>query len=172
MTSLIVALVLQLAGIQPSGATAPSPGRLLIGSWVLVSREDRTPDGRIVPEPNLGSDALGLLFYDRLGNVAAQLMRRSRSADVGRSTQPIPQDASNSGSADGYDAYFGTYTLDLQSHTVTHHLVGALLPGDVGRSLTRHFEVPGSELRLWFETARASGQRVVRTLLWRRAGPR
>ena len=172
MTSVIVALVLQLAGNPSTGSAPPSPGELLIGSWVLVSREDRSADGRVVPEPNLGSDALGFLVYDRAGNVAAQLMRQRRQAGSGSSTQPAQENPNNSGAAGGYDAYFGTYTLDLQSHKVTHHLAGALLPGDVGRSLTRHFEVSETELRLWFETAGAAGQPVVRTLVWRRAGKR
>jgi hypothetical protein len=168
--NLIVAVVLILGGSELSGAPAASQGDLLIGSWVLVSREDRTLDGRAIAEPNLGSDALGLLVYDRAGNVAAQLMRRSRSSGAGPATPPVQKDANNSGSADGYDAYFGTYTLNLESKSVTHHLVGALLPSDVGKLLTRHFDVSESELRLWFETAGASGQRIVRTLVFKRAG--
>jgi len=172
MISVIVALVLRLAGNQvPSGAVIP-PGELLIGSWVLVSREDRTADTGVVPEPNLGSDALGLLVYDRAGNVAAQLMRRSRPARSAAPTPSAPQNLDNSGSIDGYDAYFGTYTLEVGSHVVTHHLLGALLPGDIGKTLTRHFEVSEKDLRLWFETTGASGQRVVRTLVWKRSGTR
>jgi hypothetical protein len=172
VTNLILAMVLALTGSQRSGAAATSPSDLVIGSWVLVSREDRTADGRVMAEPNLGSDALGFLVYDRAGNVAAQLMRRSRTAGTGFSVQPVQKDANNSGAADGYDAYFGTYTLDVESKSVTHHLVGALLPSDVGKSLTRHFEVSESALRLWFETTGASGERILRTLVWKRVGVR
>ncbi len=167
----VLAAALQVVGSQPSAAGPQTPRELLVGTWVLVSREDRAADGRLVPEPSLGSDPLGILVYDLTGHVAVQIMRRSR---VAASVTPAPSwqaGSSNSGSADGYDAYLGTYQLDLQSQTVTHHLLGALLPGDVGKSLTRHFQVSATGLRLWFETEGLSGQRVVRTLTWSRAEP-
>jgi hypothetical protein len=145
---------------------------LLVGSWVLVSREDRAADGRPVAEPTLGSDPLGFLVYDGHGNMTVQLMRRARDAGASMAAPRGQAGASNSGSADGYDAYFGTYSVNLEAHTVTHHLVAALLPGDVGKSLTRRFQVSASELRLWFDTEGSSGQRVVRTLFWRRADTR
>lgn len=172
MITVSIAIALQLLGNQPSARPVDSPRELLVGSWVLVSREDRAADGRVVPEPTLGPDTIGLLIYDRAGNVAAQLMRPSRPSQPGAAVGPTRSNTSNSGSVDGYDAYFGHYTLDLEAHTVTHHLVGALLPGDVGKSLTRQFQVSATQLRLWFATDGASGQPVVRTLVWKRASTR
>jgi hypothetical protein len=172
MIGVIVAVALQVVGSQPSAPVAQTPREWLVGSWVLVSREDRAADGSSVPEATLGPDPLGFLVYDGHGNVAVQLMRRSRDAGAGTSAAPAQAGASNSGSADGYDAYFGTYSVDLEAHTVTHHLVGALLPRDVGKSLARHFQVSATELRLWFETEGPSGQPVVRTLVWRRSDTR
>jgi hypothetical protein len=172
MTGVIVAIALQVVGSQSSGPAAQTPRELLVGSWVLVSREDRAADGRRVPEPTLGPDPLGFLVYDGRGNMAVQLMRRSREAGAGTPKPPAQAGTSNTGSADGYDAYFGTYSVDLEARTVTHHLVGALLPRDVGKSLARHFQVSATELRLWFETEGSSGQRVVRTLAWRRSDRR
>jgi hypothetical protein len=172
MTGVILAMALQVVGNQPSARALDSPRELLIGSWVLVSREDRAADGRVVSEPTLGSDPVGLLVYDRAGNMSVQLMRRSRPLRSGTPAGPVQSGASNSGSVDGYDAYFGTYTLDVESHTVIHHLVGALLPADAGKSMTRQFQVSATQLRLWFTTDGASGQRVVRTLTWKRADTR
>ena len=172
MIGVIAAIALQVAGSQSSAPAAQTPRDLLVGSWVLVSREDRAADGRRVPEPTLGSDPVGFLVYDAHGNMAAQLMRRSRDAAAGTTARPAQAGTGNSGSVDGYDAYFGTYTVDLDAHTVTHHLVGALLPQDVGKSLPRHFQVSPTQLRLWFETEGSLGQRVVRTLTWRRADTR
>jgi hypothetical protein len=172
MIGVIAAIALHVASVQPPSPVAQPPRERLVGSWVLVSREDRAADGNRVPEPTLGSDPLGILVYDGQGNMAVQLMRRSRDAGTGITGAPAQAGTSNTGSADGYDAYFGTYSVDLKARTVTHHLVGALLPGDVGKSLTRHFQVSATELRLWFETEGPSGQRVVRTLTWRRAETR
>jgi hypothetical protein len=171
MFGVIVAVALQVMGHPSSAPGAQNLRESLVGSWVLVSREDRAADGRLVPEPNLGSDPLGMLIYDRTGHVAVQIMRRSRVAASGSPAPSSQAGSSNSGSEGGYDAYFGTYELDLESQTVTHHLLGALLPGDVGKSLTRHFNVSATELRLWFDTEGLSGQRVVRTLVWRRSDP-
>ena len=169
MISLVLALAVQVAGSQQLAGVGAASGDLLVGSWVLVSREDRTADGTVVPELSLGSDPLGFLVYDRTGHVAVQLMRRVRSTVGVPSVQRGQPDPNNSGAADGYDAYFGTYTLDPKAHTVTHHMLGALIPGDVGKSLTRHVAVSERELRLWFDTVGSSGKPVTRTLVWRRA---
>jgi hypothetical protein len=169
MTGFILALGLQAtAPLLPAGDAGLSQ-ELLIGSWVLASREDRTADGTLVAEPNLGSDPLGFLVYDASGNVAVQLMRRGRTS---KSTSALPQNqpsSNNSAAAGGYDAYFGTYTIDSKARTVTHQLAGALVPADVGRSLTRQVVVVGGELRLSFQTTGATGGQVTRTLVWQRA---
>ena len=39
-------------------------------------------------------------------------------------------------SINGYDAYFGTYTINVRLHKVTHHLEGALVSSDIGKNFT------------------------------------
>jgi hypothetical protein len=39
-------------------------------------------------------------------------------------------------SIDGYDAYFGTFTINVRLHKVTHHLEGALVSSDIGKNFT------------------------------------
>lgn len=124
----------------------------IVGTWNLVSREDRSPDGKMVPELNLGSDALGNLMYDAQGNMSLQLMKRNRTKEG------------------GFDAYFGTYVIDAPKGTVTHHVIGGSSAEDVGADMIRHFEVAGSELKLWFDTESQNGAKVTRTLIWKRAG--
>ena len=82
----------------------------LVGSWTLVSREDRTLTGERRIDPALGEDPQALLFYDRGGNFAAQFMKRGprpEQAEAPRHGAP-----NNSRAVGGYDAYFGTYTVD------------------------------------------------------------
>jgi hypothetical protein len=140
----------------------------LVGSWVLVSRRDVTHEGKTQIEPSLGETPRGLLFYSRDGHMAVQLMR----TDPPRSSASPPssrvQRKNNTDTSSGYDAYFGTYTVDTVAQTVTHHVEGALSPGDVGRSITRHFHLEGSELRLSFDTSAPDGTSVTRMLVWRR----
>jgi hypothetical protein len=83
---------------------------------------------------------------------------------------PVVADPNNSAASGGYDAYFGTYAIDGATGTVTHHLVGALTPADVGRTLTRRFALEGASLVIWFEARRTDGTPVIRRLRWRRAG--
>ena len=145
---------------SPLSATLP-------GTWRLLSRIDVTAGGRTIPEPSLGEDPYALLFYDRSGNFAAQFMRRDRSAAV----PDGPSGAKNNSRAQGgYDAYFGTYTIDDENGTVTQRLVGALSREHVGHVLTRTMEVQGDTLTIKLDTVSADTTDVTRTLIWRRVG--
>jgi hypothetical protein len=68
----------------------------------------------------------------------------------------------------GYDAYFGTFKIDEQAGTVTHHLEAALWPGDVGKDIDRHFTLSGDQLTITFNTTTREGVKVTRTLIWER----
>jgi hypothetical protein len=139
----------------------------LPGTWQLLSRIDVTAAGERRPEPSLGEDPVALLIYDRGGNFAAQFMRRDRSADV----PDGPSGAKNNSRAQGgYDAYFGTYTIDDANGTVTHRLAAALSRENVGLVLTRVLQVDGDTLTIKLDTNAADGTAVTRTLTWRRVG--
>jgi len=138
----------------------------LIGSWRLVSREDRTASGERRIDPGLGADPIALLVYDRGGNFAAQFMKRDRQ---GRTDAPAATGPNNSRAVGGYDAYFGSYTVDDAAGTVTQRLQGALSAENVGLVLTRSMRVSGDELVIQLDTASADGTPVVRTVRWTRA---
>lgn len=139
----------------------------LPGTWQLLSRIDVTASGERRAEPSLGDDPLSLLIYDRSGNFAAQFMRRDRSVDVPEG----PSGAKNNSRAQGgYDAYFGTYTIEDEAGTVTQRLLAALSRENVGLVLTRAMDVQGDTLVIRLETTAADGAAVTRTLTWRRVG--
>lgn len=100
--------------------------------------------------------------------MAAQLMKADRSFAIDCGTS-APAPSNNSRSVNGYDAYFGTYTVDETNHTVTHHLEGALATADVGKSLVRTFQVSGSTLKIVVRTNSPQGQQI-RTLVFERVG--
>src|SRR3954452_114809 len=140
---------------------------VLPGSWQLLSRIDVTASGERRHEPSLGEDPIALLIYDRGGNFAAQFMRRDRSVAV----PDGPSGARNNSRAQGgYDAYFGTYTIDDAAGSVTQHLLGALSREHVGAVLTRAMAVEGDRLVIELDTNAADGTAVTRTLTWRRVG--
>lgn len=80
--------------------------------------------------------------------------------------QAVPN---NSRAQGGYDAYFGTYTVDDARGTVTQRLSGALSAENVGQVLTRSMIVDDDTLTIEVQTAASDGEPVTRTLIWRRA---
>ena len=149
-----------LAGEGPLSVRLP-------GTWLLESRIDVTASGERHPDPLLGEDPVALVVYDRSGHFAAQFMRRDRSTPVADGPSGAPN---NSRAQGGYDAYFGTYTIDDAQGTVTQRLVGALSSENVGHVLTRAMEVDGDTLTIRLRTATAQGEPVTRTLSWKRVG--
>lgn len=138
---------------------------LLPGSWLLKSRVDVTASGAQHPDPLLGEDPVALLIYDRTGHFSAQFMKRDRS----NVQAAAPDIAKNNTSAQGgYDAYFGTYTVNDATGAVTQRLLGAISPGNVGMTLTREMEVLGNTLVIQLDTSAADGTAVTRTLTWER----
>ena len=98
-------------------------------------------------------------------------MARDRTKPAVTTPTVSPPDPNNSAASGGYDAYFGTYEVDAARHTVTHHLLAALSPGDVGRTLTRRFFLRGDTLIIAFDTRRVDGTPVTRRVVWRRVAP-
>lgn len=145
---------------SPLSATLP-------GTWRLLSRIDVTASGERRPEASLGADPIALLIYDRGGHFAAQFMRRDRSVEV---PDGPAQAKNNSRAQGGYDAYFGTYTIDDASGSVTQTLLGALSREHVGAVLTRAMTVDGNRLVITLDTTAADGAAVTRTLTWERVG--
>jgi Lipocalin-like domain len=172
---LLCAISAVVWGATPNGNSHPKPqadissgGKQLVGTWRLISRVVTLEDGTAVQDPGLGKTPSGYLIYDSSGHMAAQLMRPDRpmASDCGTSgTAP----SENSQSVNGYDAYFGTYTIDEASHTVTHHLEGALAAADVGKNLAREFQLSGDKLTIIVRTnSPKEKEKQIRTLLWER----
>jgi hypothetical protein len=147
--------------------------RELVGTWELVSRIDLATTGERRLEPLLGDDPIALLYYDRSGHFAAQFMKRDRTMSHARDANEasgVSSAPNNSRAQGGYDAYFGTYSVDDVQGTVTQRLLGALSPENVGLVLTRAMTVEGTALTITLETATGAGESVTRTLVWRRVG--
>jgi hypothetical protein len=148
-------------------------GSQLIGTWRLFARDDHTLGGEPRVDPILGADPIAILIYDTAGNFAAQFMKRDRSAAAVVAPAPSPAaptrpGGNNSTAVNGYDAYFGTYTVDETSGTVTQTLVGSLSAGDVGKVVTREMRIIDGKLTIQLQTNNAHGEAVIRTLRWTR----
>jgi Lipocalin-like domain len=144
---LVVALVLTAApgGVQSQSAPRSGDAQRLIGTWRLASYESTDQESM----RTRGAQPIGLLFYDGTGHMAAQIMpdraRRRFTGPVSpifAGPQPTADEALDA--VKGYAAYFGTYTVDEQSRTVTHHRLANLNPGALG-DFVRRYEFAGDD---------------------------
>ena len=147
-------------------AAAPLSAKLP-GTWRLLSRIDVTAGGVQHPEPALGVDPVALLVYDRSGHFTAQFMKRDRSTAA---IDGPAAAANNTQAQGGYDAYFGTYTVDDSTGVVTQRLDGALSAANVGLVVSRDMVVEDDRLVIRLATTAWDGTPVTRTLTWERVG--
>ncbi len=124
LRSLLFAMAV-IACTQAAQAQTPlAATERLSGAWHLVQIEG--PDGKAnQPQPE------GMLIYTRDGHMSVQLMYPKSAGNV-----------SNEYVRNGYEASFGSYTVDEARHTVTHHIQGSVT-GDrlVGKDLPRIFQL-------------------------------
>ena len=164
-------LILLLSGGGLSGHASPqrkeSARAQIVGAWQLESRTVRKTSGEILLDPVLGKQPSGRLVYDGSGHMMLQMMRQERAQAI--SVPSNPQNAANARIVLGYDAYFGTFTLNEAVGTITHHVEGSLFPEDLGKDFQRVFTIEGDAFTLSFTSRAAEGFDVTRTLLFRRA---
>lgn len=124
----IVLFVAMTVRMVASGQLAKkdSARQKLIGAWHLVHIDSPGPDGKSAsgPQPE------GMLIYTQDGHMSVQLMY-PRSEDT----------LSNEYVLKGYEASFGGFDVDEDTHTVTHHVQGSITRDLlVGKDLPRKFE--------------------------------
>ena len=138
----------------------------LVGTWKLTGAEFWWPDGQVADL--YGSAPTGTLIYGAGGDMAVQIMRADRPPFAAGDFRDGSIDELRAAVA-GYIAYFGRYTVDEATHTVTHHMRGSLVPNWVGHDLTRVVELAGNRLTL--RTAApmpTAGQTAMGALMWDR----
>ena len=149
----------------------PSPtanlAAAILGAWMLKSRVDVDDTGEIRVDPLLGPDPLGMLCFGP-SHFAAQFMKRDRSRPE-NVAQPL-QAKNNTAAVNGYDAYFGTYSVDESAGTLTTHLEGSISPANVGNVYIRNIRVVDNELIIQLPTTAADGTAVTRTNTFSRIG--
>ena len=137
----------------------------IAGMWWLESRIDVDFTGQRRIDPIMGADPLGVVCF-AAERFSAQFMRRDRSPASGPA--PAGAAANNSSAVNGYDAYFGSYTLDEAAGTLRTKLEGAVTPANIGSVFERHVEIAGDQLTIRLATTAADGTAITRTLTFRR----
>ena len=109
----------------------------LLGAWRYVGT--RINGGNW----DRGANPKGIIYYGPHGEMAVQIapdVKRTRAGAV-----MTPEEAKIA--LTDYIAYFGTYTIDVRTATVTHRRDGSIQPGDDG-DLVRGFDLDGDRLVL------------------------
>jgi len=119
-------------------ARGQSAAQRLIGSWRYVGS---TFDGK--PAPGRGANPKGIIIYDAYGHMACHVAPDREVTRAGQ--EPTGEEAK--AALAGHIAYFGTYSVDERSRTVTHHRQGSVQPGDRG-DVVRGYEFAGDRLIL------------------------
>jgi Lipocalin-like domain len=141
MTRKVISTVLMLSCLAPLSADAQndSIARKFVGAWKLVSVEGEDP---VSP---MGFDhPSGVIIYDASGWMSAQIaVKRDRKPFAkGRRSGTVEEKAD---AFDSYFAYYGTYTVDSEKRTVTHHVEDHFWPGLRGADNVRWFEFGGND---------------------------
>jgi hypothetical protein len=99
----------------------------LIGTWELVSTEDRMSDGSKQPFQDFGPHAKGYLMYAADGHMSAQLMNPDR-AKWKDEKKPTPEEKAKA--FEGFAAYAGRFEVDEEKQIV-YHLPDVALSADL-----------------------------------------
>lgn len=146
--------------------SASSESAHFVGTWQLLESYSERAAGR-APFP-LGSHVIGRINYDSAGNMAAQLMGMERRPFSSRDPREV-SDTEYRDAFQTYTSYFGTYEINLDEHTVVHHVLGASVPNWPGNDQLRHYELKGDTLILRTPPMRGNdGEKSVHTLVWQK----
>jgi len=171
-----LALVLMMLAVGALCAADAGPKRHmrrqdLIGAWRLVDIDVEGPAGREA-DPFYGNGSRGLLIYDASGWFSVQIESSGRPSIPIPSVRPV---AGQSEAAallkatvlDSYYAYYGTWSFDAATSTVTHHAKGALYPAEDAATYSQHVEVMGKRMS-FTRTQNVGGHSSVQTKRWER----
>ena len=134
---------------------AQAPETSFVGTWELLSIEERTDSGDWIPARRFsGNRPFGVLMYDVQGNMAVQITTDPR--DTTRSAER-PE------FINGYVAYYGTYEINAEDGTITHHRRSHVNAEVANLSVVRYFSFSDDAL-----TLTVAPERSLR-LIWRKA---
>jgi hypothetical protein len=134
----------------------------LIGTWTLVSWEQKNGDGSKVER--YGANPTGIAFFDAGGRYIITVMRSDRAKYASNALwQGTPEE--NKETADGTITYFGTYSVSEADSSIVVRVDGSSFPNWNGADLKRSVAIAGERLTL---TVRPPRGEIV-DVVWKRA---
>ena len=147
--------------LDPPGQK-PSLKERLVGTWTLLSWEQKKSDGTKVE--CYGTSPKGIAFFDADGRYIISVMRSGRAKYASNALwQGTPEE--NKETADGTITYFGTYSVSEADSSIAIHVEGSSYPNWNGTDQKRFVSIVGELLTL---TVRPAAGDVV-DVTWVRA---
>jgi len=138
-----------------------------IGVWKLVSFIMHGRDGETAHL--LGEDAKGMIVYHECGYMSAQLSNPS-VPKFANDNQWLGAPEEIKAAFEGFVSYYGTYSINEKSKTVSHHLEVSLFPNWVGQDQVRLYDFSGDRLTLSTDSIRIGDKEWTAVLVWKRVG--
>jgi Lipocalin-like domain len=139
------------------------PSNPLVGTWRLISWENRTADGD-VSHP-LGKDASGYIAYNDDGYMFVAIMRPARTHFVAGDLLGGTTDE-KAHAAETYVSYCGRY--QFHGDAVIHHVELSLFPNWVGVDQERLVNISAEQLTLSTRPLLLDGRQRTAHLVWER----
>jgi hypothetical protein len=137
--------------------------RALVGTWRLVSWENRAVDGQV--SYPMGADALGYLIYTVDRRFSVTISRSDRAGFAGGDLLggTVQEKAR---AVEGFVAYAGWYTF--HGDHVVHHVELSLFPNWVGTDQQRFVDLSADMLILSARPLLLADRQQVPRLVWER----
>jgi hypothetical protein len=161
---LVISAVLAAARYSISGPSQNSASvrSRFLGTWKLVSTEDKLKDGTVRPHQGFGPHGTGYLMYEPDGHMCAVMTNPDRP----RWDAP-PTAAQKVAAMDGLAAYCGRFEIDEPNHVIWHYPDVAWMPNFVGVKQSRAYRFEGNRLIFSSQATREDKPDVVRwSVVW------
>ncbi len=112
-----------------------------LGTWKLVSSEEKLKDGSARPYKYLGPHGVGYLMYAADGHMCGELTNPDRPK-----WDSPPTDAQKIAAIEGMAAYCGRFEIDEAKHVMWHYPELAWTPNYVGTKQARPYRLEGNRL--------------------------
>lgn len=169
LTSLVLGAGVAAGQSNASAAGASADRRTLVGTYELVTVEEKDATGKWSPTPNFNSN--GYIIYADTGHMGVHIMPKVRA----RFTSNPPSAEEARAALQGYTAYFGSFTINDKERDkfLVHHRFGHINAG-AEVDVRRYYDfvtTPNGSQRLILTPPAADGggkEKAARRLVWQR----
>lgn len=141
---LSIAVLVSFASMVKAQSTTAGRSKL-VGTWRLISANQRLDDGTLRPDPQPGPNGIGYIIYTETGRMCAMLANPDRPKWA---SPNAPTEAELRNALNGFVAYCGTFEVNEKEGYVVHHIEFDKSPNIAGTDRKRLFTIKGKRLVL------------------------